>query len=148
MTASSGTAAAEAQIRALIAEQAEAIRAKDVTGSVSAYASDVLLFDVVNPLRSVGAGALRRRLAQWFASFAGPIGYELRDLAIAADAEVAFSHGLHQVRGTTTDGHELDMWWRATVCWRRVDGDWKISHQHASVPFDVGSGQASLDLAP
>jgi ketosteroid isomerase-like protein len=60
---------AEAEIRALIEAQGEAIRAKDVDGSVASYAPDVLLFDVVNPLRSTGLEAARKRLAAWFASF-------------------------------------------------------------------------------
>jgi ketosteroid isomerase-like protein len=54
MAADRSKAAAEAEIRALIDAQAEAIRAKDIDGSVSNYAPDVLLFDVVNPLQSIG----------------------------------------------------------------------------------------------
>ena len=140
--------AAEAQIRALIDAQARAIRAKDVEGSVSSYAPDVLLFDVVNPLRCVGSDALGRRLAEWFASFEGPLGYELCDLSITTGADVAFSHSLHRVSATTKDGTRLDMWWPATVCYRRTGGTWQVTHQHASVPFDVMSGQASLNLEP
>ena len=146
MTAGNGKATAEAEIRALIEDQAKAIRAKDVDGSVASYAADVLLFDVVNPLQSTGSDAARARLAEWFASFRGPIGYELRDLSIAAGDEVAFCHSLN--RATTTGGQKLDMWWRATVCYRRIDGAWMVTHEHASVPFDVASGRASLDLEP
>jgi len=146
--AGDGRTAAEAEIRALIEDQANAIRAKDVDGSLSSYASDVLLFDVVNPLRSTGSDAARKRLGEWFASFQGPIGYEIRDLAIAAGDDVAFSHSLKRVSATTTAGQRLDMWWRATICYRKVDGAWHVTHEHASVPFDVASGRASLDLEP
>jgi uncharacterized protein (TIGR02246 family) len=148
MTAGNGGTTAEAEIRALIEEQAEAIRAKDVDGSVSSYAPDVLLFDVVNPLRSTGSEAARGRLAEWFSSFRGPIGYEVRDLAIAAGDDVAFCHGLKRVSATTMAGQRLDMWWRATICFRKVDGAWQVTHEHASVPFDAASGRASLDLEP
>ena len=44
------------RIRALIDDQAKAIRAKDVNGSVSGYAPDVLVFDVVNPLQRSRSG--------------------------------------------------------------------------------------------
>jgi ketosteroid isomerase-like protein len=37
------------------------------------------------------------------------------------------------------------MWWRATICYRKVDGAWQVTHEHASVPFDVAS---ALDLEP
>ena len=148
MTAESGRTLAEAEIRALIEEQARAVRARDVDGSVSNYAPDVLLFDVVRPLRSVGSAAARKRLAAWFASFRGPIGYELRDFGITAGDDLAFSHSLNRVSATTTDGRKLDMWWRATICYRRIDGAWQVTHEHASVPFDAVSGRASLDLEP
>jgi ketosteroid isomerase-like protein len=95
-----------------------------------------------------GSKAARKRLAEWFASFQGPIGYELRDLAITAADDVAFCHGLKRVRATTTAGQRLDMWWRATICYRRIDGAWQVTHEHASVPFDAASGRASLDLEP
>ena len=72
----------EARIRALIDDQAKAIRARDISGSVSRYAPDILLFDVVNPLQPSDRGRRNSALAEWFSSFQGPIGYELRDLSI------------------------------------------------------------------
>jgi uncharacterized protein (TIGR02246 family) len=148
MTAGEGRTTAEAEIRALIEAQAEAIRAKDPEGSAASYAPDVVLFDVVNPLRSRGSDTARKRLAEWFASFQGPIGYEVRELAIAAGEDVAFCHSLKRVSATTLTGQRLDMWWRATICLRKVDGAWRATHEHASVPFEVASGRASLDLEP
>ena len=138
----------EASIRALIDDQAEAIRAKDVNGSVSSYAPNVLLFDVVDPLQRVGSEAAKERLAEWFSSFQGPIGYELRDLSVTASEDAAFSHSLRRVSATTSDGQKLDMWWRATVCYRKLDGEWMITHEHASVPFDAETRRASLSLEP
>ena len=114
MTAGNGKTTTEAELRALIDAQAKAVRAEHIDGSVSRYAANVLLFDLVDPLRSMGSAAARRRLGEWFASFRGPIGYELRDLSIPAGEDVAFCHSLHPVSGTTTDGYELDIWWRAT----------------------------------
>jgi uncharacterized protein (TIGR02246 family) len=148
MVAQSGKMTTEARIRALIDRQAQAIRAKDIDGSVASYAPDVLLFDVVGPLCAAGSDALRERLAQWSSAFEGPIGYELRDLAIEAGEDVAFSHSLNRVRASLRVGRQLDMWWRATLCWRRREGAWLISHAHASVPFDPATGQASPGLQP
>jgi uncharacterized protein (TIGR02246 family) len=139
---------AEAEIRALFDHQARAISAKDVDGSVASYAADVLLFDVVNPLQRIGSDAARKRLAEWFASFQGPIGYDLRDLAITAGEDVAFCHSMNRVVATTAVGQKLDMWWRTTVCCRKVDGAWMVVHEHASVPFDAETGRASLGLEP
>ena len=138
----------EEEIRRLVDKRLEAIRAKDVEGATSMAALDYILFDVVEPLRSIGANASKSRAEEWFSTFQGPIGYEIRDLQITAAGGVGFSHGLNHVSATKTDGNRLDMWWRATVCYRKMDGRWRITHEHNSVPFDVTNGKASLGLEP
>ena len=72
----------------------------------------------------------------------------MRDLSFATGDGVAFSHSLNRVSATRTHGKKLDMWWRSTVCYRKIDGRWLVTHEHNSVPFDVESGKASLDLKP
>jgi uncharacterized protein (TIGR02246 family) len=136
------------QIRGLFEERVKAVRVKDINALVSNYAPGVLAFDVVNPLQSTGSDAIRKRLEEWFSSFQGPIGFEIRDLTIAASEDIAFCHGLSGVNGTRTDGGNINMWYRTTVCYRKIDGKWIITHEHNSVPFNVESGKASLDLKP
>jgi len=148
MTTANGKAIGEAEIRALMGARVEAVRAKDLDGLLSHHAPDVRSFDVVNPLQHIGSDAIRARAAAWLSSFRGPIGFEIRDLGIAAGDDMAFCHSLNRVGGTTTDGRKIDMWWRATVCFRKIDGKWMVTHEHSSVPFDVASGKASLDLKP
>jgi uncharacterized protein (TIGR02246 family) len=138
----------EAEIGALVEEWAKAIRAKDITRRMSNYAPNVVLFDVVNPLQYVGADAVRKRGEGWFSSFQGSIGYEVRDLRITTGDDTAFSHSLNHVSATKTDGQKIDMWWRATICYRKLDGKWMVTHEHNSVPFDAESGKASLNLKP
>jgi uncharacterized protein (TIGR02246 family) len=138
----------EDAIRQLMDDSANAVRSKDVEALMSNFAPDVLSFDVVNPLQYRGTDAARARAEEWFGSFEGPIGYEVRDLAITTGADVAFCHSLNQVSATKKDGGKLEMWWRATVCLRKIEGNWKVTHQHNSVPFDPESGKASIDLKP
>jgi ketosteroid isomerase-like protein len=53
------------------------------------------------------------------------------------------------MRGTRTGGEKTDLWFRHTVCFRKVDGTWKIVHFHESVPFYMdGSYKAAIDLKP
>lgn len=148
MTTANRKATDETLIRNLLNEQVIAVRAKDVNGSTLNYARDILFFDVVDPLRRTGLDESRNRAEMWFSSFEGPIGYEIRDLEITAGDDVAFSHCLNRVSGTTTDGKRIDMWWRATLCFHKIDGKWMVTHSHSSVPFDPESGRASLDLEP
>lgn len=115
---------------------------------VAHTASDVLTFDVVNPLRNFGADAVKKRTKEWFASYDGLIDYEIRHLKIASGSDMAFCHFLNHVTGTTTDGKQINMWWRATAGFRKVEGNWLLTHEHDSVSFDPKSGQPSLDLQP
>ena len=129
-------------------KRVRAVRTKDINAAISSLAPDILSFDVVNPLQHTGADASKKRAKEWFSSFEGPIGYEIRDLTITAGDDVAFSHGLSHVSATRTDGGQLNMWWRTTVCFRKIAGKWMVTHEHNSVPFDVETGKASLDLKP
>jgi uncharacterized protein (TIGR02246 family) len=138
----------EAEIRQLIDGFQRAIRAKDLGGVLSVYAPDIVSFDLVPPMQHVGIAAYRRPWEETFASFEGPIGYEVSDLHITATDEVAFSHSLNRMRGTTKDGQRISMWVRWTACFRRLDGRWLVTHEQVSVPIDMESGRALLDLEP
>jgi ketosteroid isomerase-like protein len=110
----------ERQIRALVDDLAIAIRFKDVEGLMGHYAPDVLTFDLLPPLQHSGADAIRNRLSDWFSSFQGPIGFEMRNLNITAGDDVAFCHSLNGVSGARKDGGVIDMWWRAIAEVRRL----------------------------
>jgi ketosteroid isomerase-like protein len=70
----------------------------------------------------------------------------LRNLSITVGDDVAFCHSLNGVSGTSKSGAKVDMWWRATNCFRKIDGTWLVTHGHSSEPFDMKSGKALLDL--
>ena len=138
----------EAEIRRRIESWAQALRAKDVHGVVSHYAPDVVAFDLAPPLQHRG-DAVREGLEEWFPTFVGPIGYDIRDLTIIAGGEVAFSRSLNRISGKRTNGETTDVWVRATVCFGKIDGSWMVVHEHASVPFYMdGSYRAAVDLTP
>ncbi|MDZ8136127.1 MAG: nuclear transport factor 2 family protein [Nostoc sp. DedQUE04] len=138
----------EAQIRTIIEERVKALPNKDINALLSNHAPDILSFDVINPLQYIGVDTVRERVHKWVSSFQGSIGYEILDLSITTGETVAFCHYLYRVSGTLTDGGKVEMWVRATVCLREIDGKWMIVHEHQSVPFDPETGKASLNLKP
>jgi uncharacterized protein (TIGR02246 family) len=138
----------EDQIRELIDRWLKALRSKDLEGIMSCYAPDILLFDLLPPLQYVGADAYRKNWAEWFPTFQGPIGYEVRELRITTGDDVAFSQSLNWISGKRTDGQETEAWLRATLCYRKIEGKWMIQHEHVSVPFFMDSGKAAVDLKP
>lgn len=142
------TEPAAAEIRDLIEAQANAIRNKDADRVMAPCAPDMLSFDVVPPLAINGAGAVRERLERWFAAYDGPIGTECRNTVVETAGDVAFAHFLQRFTGTMTNGATVDMWVRVTMGLRRVDGAWRILHEHMSDPFDPETGQGRTDLKP
>jgi uncharacterized protein (TIGR02246 family) len=138
----------EAKIRQLIDGFQRAIRAKDLSGVLSVYAPDIVSFDLVPPMQHVGIAAYRRPWEETFASFEGRIGYEVSDLSITAADDVAFSHSLNQMSGIIKGGQTTSVWVRWTACFRKLDGRWLITHEQVSVPIDMESGRALLDLEP
>jgi uncharacterized protein (TIGR02246 family) len=139
---------AETEIRQLIDRFQRAIQAKDLNGVLSVYAPDIVSFDLVPPMQHVGIVAYRRPWEETFASFEGRIGYQVSDLHITAAGDVAFSHSLNQMSGTTKSGQTTSMWVRWTACFRKLDGRWLITHEQVSVPIDMESGRALLDFEP
>jgi ketosteroid isomerase-like protein len=138
----------EVQIRTIIEERVKAVGDKDIDSLLAHHASGVLSYDVLNPLQNTGADAIRERAGKWLSGYQSSIGYEVRDLSITACETAAFCHYLYRVSGTLNDGGKVDMWVRATVCLQKTGGKWLIVHEHQSVPFDVETGKASLDLKP
>ncbi len=138
----------EAQIRAIIYEQVEGVNHKDVNALIINHAPDAAVFDVLDPLHYEGVERVKERAEKWLSGYESAIGYESRDLQITTGEDVAFCHYLYHITGTLKSKDEVDMWVRATVCFQKTDGEWKIVHEHQSVPFDVETGKASLNLKP
>lgn len=138
----------ETAIRELIDGFVKAIRAKDTNRVMSIFAPEVISFDVGPPLEHGGGDAFMKRWEELFASFPGSLDYEIRDLTIIAADDLAFSHSLNRISGTMKNGRLTDRWLRWTACYRKTNGKWLIVHEQVSVPVDVASGKALLDLKP
>jgi ketosteroid isomerase-like protein len=115
---------------------------------MSLYAPDIVSFDVGPPLRYGGADRKRRAWEDVFAAFTGPIGYELHEVSITAAGELAFVHSLNHISGTLATGSPTAMWVRWTACFHRLDDEWRVVHDHVSVPANLPEGRAAVDLEP
>ena len=142
------TTSVDADIRRVVDAQASAVRRGDVDAMVAHVAGDVVSFDVVDPLRRLGDGSVRERAAAWVASFDGPITWDNRDVVVTAAEDVAFASMLSRVTGTLKNGTRIDMFFRKTLGLQRRGGQWVVTHDHASVPFNPETGKASLELQP
>ena len=78
----------------------------------------------------------------------GPIDYETRDARLTIGAEVAFCHSLNRGRSPWTTGETTETSGHVTIGFRKLEGTWRITHEHVSVPCDMETSQALFDLQP
>ena len=135
----------EAQIRERLNQWTRALHAKDLVALMALYAYDTVAFDLMPPSQ-VDADHYRQNFERWFAMMSSPIEYEIHDLHIAVSGDVAFSHNLGHVRATRASGEKADYWVRATVGFERRNGQWLVTHDHVSMPFDMETGKAVREL--
>jgi ketosteroid isomerase-like protein len=105
----------ESAIRRRIDHLASAVEALDLDRVKSIYAPDIVSFDIVPPLRHLGAAAKLKNWADVFAAYQRPLGYEIRDLTITVGDDVAFGYSLNRISGTLKNGGRSDYWVRWTA---------------------------------
>jgi len=142
------SASDETRIRQILERWRVAFEKKDVAAVMSVYSRDVVAYDIVPPLQYVGYEAYRRNYQDFFAQYAGPLRVEMRGLHVTAGDTVAVAFMLERVTGTLKSGEPADFWLRATQTYRKTDGRWLAVHDHISVPTDMATGKAALDLRP
>jgi ketosteroid isomerase-like protein len=121
-------------LRRRIDEIAQAIRDKDIESLLAHYAQDVVAFDMRPPLETRGGSAYRQNFERWFASFEGPLEFELHNLRIVSGEGAAFCHYLALITGARSVDHRVGYWVRGTTCFERRDDEWLVSHEHISMP--------------
>ena len=139
---------AAAEIRSVIALWAEAFPTRSVDTARGVHASSIVSFYIVPPLRYRGFDDYATAWDGAFEAFAGPIDIALHDQNITVRDDIAFSHSLNRFAATTHDGVKVEYWFRWTACFQKLDGRWRIVHDHSSLPTDFADGHSVLDLRP
>jgi len=139
----------EAQVRERVGELARAVAAKDIDRLMSFYGPDIVSFDLNPPLYYSGTERKRRAWQDVFTHYAmGPLSYDIHELKITAQGDLAFVHSLNHITGVLANGQTTGMWVRWTACFERIHGVWRVVHDHISVPADLAHGKAAVDLTP
>jgi ketosteroid isomerase-like protein len=130
--------AEEAQIRQILDAWSAATRKGRKNDILANHDPDVLIYDVLAPLKYEGTAAYRASWDEWQPETEGEGKFDLEDLVVTADAQIGFAHGLLRCGGTMPDGRTFEDLVRATFCLQKIDGAWKIEHQHISKPIQMG----------
>jgi ketosteroid isomerase-like protein len=132
-------------IRRLIDGWAQAIRAHDLDGVMSFYAPATVSSEVDPPLRYAGMALKRHAWAEFFEAHAGDIDYEVTELDVTKQGDVACVRSLNHVTGKNADGVDNDVWVRWTACLRKFSGEWLVVHDHVSAPAQLHGERAARD---
>lgn len=135
------SAADQAAIRMLEDKFAAAFNAKDANAIMALYSSsdDLVVFDVVPPRQYTGWAAYKKDWEDTFAAFPGPVVFQVNDLSITAGGDVAYSHSIQSASMTDKKGKKTALTVRVTDGYKKVNGQWLIAHEHASIPVDLAT---------
>lgn len=134
-----------ARIRQLHQEFERAIAAKDLDRILAQYADDLVAFDAVGPLQFKGVADYRAHWQRCFEFCQGEGFFETHELHVEVGGELAYSRMLNHCGGPNAEGQMQSAWMRGSRVWARRDGDWKVIHEHFSMPFDMQTGQVCMD---
>ena len=130
----------EAQIRQLLEHWATATQKGLQDEILANHAPDVLIYDVLPPMKYESAAEYRHSWDDWQPDTQGEAQFALQDLSITCGNDVSFAHCFIQCGGTLPDGKKFEDLVRATFCLQKTGGSWQVAHQHISKPFQPGGG--------
>lgn len=138
------------QIAKALNDGCKAVVAKDIDGMIAPFKkSDTLvMFDFGTP-RSRGWDQLRAANEEFVKEAATDtfcIYREIHPVILSPDA--AYSWAIMSAGGTMKDGNKVDITIRSTDIWRKIDGAWRIVHEHNSFPVDMKTGNADMESRP
>ena len=94
------------------------------------------MFDVPPSFSSRG---LQAYLATWerFSSWSEkPVAFDFHDVKIIAGRDVAFATAAGRCAGADPNGKREELEFRLTMCLRKIDGRWRVVHEHHALPSE------------
>lgn len=126
----------ETRIKTLLEAWADAVRRHDVRAILAHHEPDMVMFDLPPPLQCKGIGAYEETWQLFFRYHKPGTAFDIEELAVTAGQDVAFAVAIMRC-GPDSSSNPADkngFPFRLTVGLRKVDGDWRIAHEHHSVP--------------
>ena len=128
--------AEEIRIKVLLEAWADAVRRHDIGAILAHHEPDMVMFDVPPPLQCKGIRAYERTWDLFFRYHKAGTAFDFQELVVTAGQEAAFAVAIMRC-GPDSSSNPADkdgFLFRLTVGLRKIDGDWRIAHEHHSVP--------------
>jgi ketosteroid isomerase-like protein len=127
----------EMDIQGLIERWAKAVREENRPGIRADHDSDMLMFDVPPPLLSRRLDTYMATWGKFFSPWSEkPVAFDFHDVKITAGKDVVFATAIGQCAGVSSNGKREELEFRLTMCFRKIDGRWRVMHEHHSLPAE------------
>jgi ketosteroid isomerase-like protein len=93
-----------------------------------------MMFDVPPPFQVRGIDEYMSTWETFFSSSEKPITFHFTDVEVTAGADVAFATAIGHCVNIDKDGRREPLDFRLTMGLRKIDGRWRITHEHHSLP--------------
>ena len=126
----------EIRIKALLEAWADAVRRHDLPAILAHHEPDMVMFDLPLPLQCKGIEAYKETWSLFFRYHKPGAAFDIEELTVTAGEDVAFASAIMRC-GPDSSPNPADkdgFLFRLTVGLRKVEGQWRIAHEHHSEP--------------
>ncbi|OTG83919.1 YybH family protein [Acinetobacter sp. ANC 4648] len=120
----------------------QAVVGKHIEDLVDQCANDVSLFDVSSQLE--GVEAYKTEWDKLSPYFNDDMHITRRDIKLYTSEDLAILHCYSKVENTALKAKLQMPWCRTTLCLQKKDGQWRVVHQHISMPINMMTGKAVM----
>lgn len=135
MSSTTARTSEASEVRTVLEAWARATRENRQDDILRNHTDDLVIFDVLAPMKYDSAQAYRQSWSEWQPETQGDAQFALENLSVTAGHDIAAAHCFITCGGVTPGGRQFQDVVRATFCLRKVDGEWKVFHQHVSKPL-------------
>jgi ketosteroid isomerase-like protein len=95
---------------------------------------DILMFDVPRPFLSRGLDAYMATWETFFSYAQKPVAFAFHEVQVTCGQDVSFATALGKCVNTDKHGKREPLDFRLTMGLRKIDGKWRVMHEHHSLP--------------
>jgi ketosteroid isomerase-like protein len=140
----------EAEIRAMEAAMMKGFAARDLDTALAVYVQDDTCLSSTR-LR-LGNTSVSRHGAQTTKTSSRCSRDHSRrkcpTLVSLQNGKLGFGHNIQRFAGTGKDGKPLDLIFRVSDGYKKINGKWMIVEEHLSFPLDVATGKGDMSSKP
>lgn len=127
------------EIQELLNNYSRFVRNKDVEGFIGQYAPNLVNYDLWQAAPYNAISAWQTNIKSWFEGLGDEyVTVTFRDIIVYESVDIAFLNGIITFQGHAKDGDVLrEMDNRLSWGLTRIEKQWKIVHEHTSLPIDA-----------